>query len=166
MAGISSKAAGKLSNKYKYNGKELNSNEFSDGSGLELYDYGARMQDPQLGRWFVIDPMSEKFSSTSPYLYGGNNPVLMIDVGGKYAVSVHYDITYGELIKLGYSKERADLIAHYSSTYADHPTNNVLALDAPLHLQSGINTDIDGGVELIILKLQNRRMRKIVCGIQ
>ncbi|GGB19828.1 DUF6443 domain-containing protein [Puia dinghuensis] len=85
MAGISSKAVKTkyAQNRYRYNGKELQNQEFSDGSGLEEYDYGARMYEPQIGRWNVIDPHAADYSQFSPYLYVGSNPMLLVDPNGK-----------------------------------------------------------------------------------
>jgi RHS repeat-associated protein len=87
MSGISSKAAGVLQNKNQYNGKEKQSNEFSDGSGLELYDYRYRMQDPQIGRMWQIDPLAVQYPRESPYSYAGNNPISNVDVDGLFKLS-------------------------------------------------------------------------------
>ncbi|MGL6069406.1 MAG: RHS repeat-associated core domain-containing protein, partial [Sediminibacterium sp.] len=83
LSAISSKAAGSLLNRYKYNGKEKQDKEFSDGSGLEWYDYQARGYDPQIGRMNQIDPMAEKFYPATPYSYTVNNPILLNDPNGK-----------------------------------------------------------------------------------
>jgi RHS repeat-associated protein len=84
MAGISDKALkfNYAENKYRYNKKELQNKEFSDGSGLEEYDFGSRLYDPQLGRWQVVDPRSELGRRWSPYAFGFNRPNQFVDPDG------------------------------------------------------------------------------------
>lgn len=89
MAGVSSKAAGTLTNKFKFGGKELNNNEFSDGSGLELYDFDARNYDQQIGRFWSGDRKADKLVDWSPYVYAVNNPVLFVDPDGEFPYPIH-----------------------------------------------------------------------------
>lgn len=56
---------------YKYNGKELQE--------TGMYDYGARFYMPDIGRWGVVDSLSEEYTNWSPYNYVMNNPISNTD---------------------------------------------------------------------------------------
>jgi RHS repeat-associated protein len=76
MAGISSKTLsfGNPENKRKYNGIE-----YEKDLGLEIYDAQLRELDGQIGRWWQVDPKTEKMEMWSPYASNYNNPIKYSD---------------------------------------------------------------------------------------
>jgi RHS repeat-associated protein len=68
---------------------KLNRKEFTNGSGLNWYDMGARMYDPQIGRWHGADPLTEAAANWTPYRYAFSNPAVYTDASGLYEDDGH-----------------------------------------------------------------------------
>lgn len=94
-----------LDQKYLYNGKELQ-NELN----LGWLDYGARMYDPALGRFYKLDRYSSDYMMLSPYNYTANNPINFVDYNGDYII-IHGQDDDGNRYSVMYENGKA---YHYS----------------------------------------------------
>ena len=66
-----------MENKYLYNGKEL-----QEETGW--LDYGARMYQPDIGRFSSVDPLTDLQEDYTPYHYVYNNPLSFTDPTGMF----------------------------------------------------------------------------------
>lgn len=90
--------------KNKFTGKE-----WDDEFGLNWNYFGARYYDPQIGRFFTIDPKPSENPWIGPYVYAANNPLFFIDPDGRknlpalyYALSNLQGYKYGVGLKYEY----------------------------------------------------------------
>jgi RHS repeat-associated protein len=69
-------------NKTLWGSKKLEHQEFSNGEGLQWYNYDVRPYDAQIGRWHNADLLAEQAPNWSPYRYCYSNPVNYTDPSG------------------------------------------------------------------------------------
>jgi len=69
--------------RYKFTGKERDVETGFDYTSTVLSaGFGARYYDSDLSIWLSVDPLSDKYPSTSPYAYVEWNPVMFVDPNG------------------------------------------------------------------------------------
>ena len=65
---------------YGFNGQRKD--DEINGIGNHV-DFGARGLDTRLGRWWSVDPLAEKYPSSSPYVFANNSPIILVDRDGR-----------------------------------------------------------------------------------
>lgn len=82
--------------RYGFNGKEMD-NEWNDRNGTGSgagngYNYGSRISDNRLSRWFSPDPRGQKFPGHSTYAFTMNNPITFVDPNGEEPIVYMGDV--------------------------------------------------------------------------
>jgi RHS repeat-associated protein len=69
--------------RYGFNGKENDNNIKGTGNSV---DFGARMYDPRVGRWFKTDNLERLYPEQGTYNFAINNPIYNIDPDGNIVI--------------------------------------------------------------------------------
>jgi RHS repeat-associated protein len=79
--------------RYGFNGKE-------DDSETGWQDYGFRMYDTNLCRFFSVDPLTKSYPMLTTYQFASNTPIVAIDMDGLEGTWIHVEFNRD----LGFSK--------------------------------------------------------------
>ena len=66
--------------RYGFNGKEKDNETYGGGNAV---DFGERIYNSRIGRFFSRDPLNYYFPYMSPYAFCENNPINLIDIKGE-----------------------------------------------------------------------------------
>ena len=70
--------------RYGFNGKEKDNEDYGEGNG---YEYGFRVYNPRLGRFFSVDPLTKKYPELATFQFSSNSPIANIDLDGLEALA-------------------------------------------------------------------------------
>ncbi len=146
--------------RYGFNGKEKDDEIKGAGNSV---DFGARMYDSRLGKWFSIDQYAAKYPYLSPYLFANNQPIILIDKDGKdiYYVVQNAKTNKPELVKadldyiaqsLNSTKAGHELLAEYANNpkkdlyitvgKTDNPSAYGQHTAGDIHTENGVKTRV------------------------
>jgi RHS repeat-associated protein len=125
---------------YGFDGKRKDNDIHGEGNA---YDFDARIYDPRVGRWYSIDPVVKPW--ISPYQFGGDNPVNIVDMAGKDEIHFH---TYQVISKrsdgslIGNTKSSIEIIkANGPDRYFHH--SHLTQINVPTaNSQHGMTTSV------------------------
>lgn len=79
--------------RYGFNGKENDNEIMGEGN---FQDYGMRMYNPRIGRFFNVDPLTPEYPELTPYQFASNRPIDGIDLDGLEYVKAELTINNGK----------------------------------------------------------------------
>jgi RHS repeat-associated protein len=112
--------------RYGFNGKE-------DDAETGWQDYGMRIYNPQLSRFFSVDPVFKNYPWYTPYQFAGNTPISSIDLDGLEPVNVTKLISEGKPLPVlsptqwyayGYGSVVSNDKKTFASAFENNLTNN------------------------------------------
>jgi RHS repeat-associated protein len=71
--------------RYGFNGKEVNTEILDEGNS---YDFGSRIEDSRIGRWFSTDKLAKP--AFSSYEFARGNPINYLDPDGRDEIHFYY----------------------------------------------------------------------------
>lgn len=109
----------KYSNQYRYGFNGMEKDDEVKGSTGTSLDFGARMYDPRIGRWFSTDALEREYPYVSTYSFALNTPIQAKDPDGNVVLFVNGYHGFPTLAHSGGKK------AHWGSNWVNRVLNQI-----------------------------------------